>query len=137
MQPYFTIKKETTFNVLKSYIEEHYGYENASISARAYEGCYDPRGSEPGRVEFDVRAKKDLGLGIGISDITFVLGEKEASAVITQKLAEQGVEVAKTEFDRSMGDYYDRGYNFTGTKIYVKTLEDMKSLGKAPKVKTK
>jgi len=139
MNQYFKIKGEDTLNVIKNYIEDEYEYNDAKITTIGHKGYSDYREHEPDRVEFAVTAKKDLGLGIGVSEITLTLSEAEASAIMMKKLAEQDVQIAGLEFEKHIGSgYQDEGMlTFGGTKVMIKTLEDMKNLGKNPKVKTR
>lgn len=124
------VKPEDTLNVVKVYIESNYGYENASAKAIVHEGCNDQRDYEPSRVEFCITAKKDLGLGIGISEINISLSEKEVAAIITKKLTDQNVQVERIDFEKQLtGGYRDETLSFTGIKIHLPVLESMKNIG--------
>lgn len=126
MNNYIKIRPEDTFNAIKVYIESNYGYENVVVTATTYPGCNDQRDYEPSRVEFRVVAKKDIGLGIGISEINITLSEKEVSAILTKKLNDQNVQVDRIEFEKQIQGYYrGESLTFTGTKIHmpVKSIE--------------
>lgn len=121
------VNADDTLNVMRTYIEEKYGYENTTAQATVHKGYFDYRDCEPDRVEVTVKANKDLGLGLGISEISIALNEDEMSAIIIKKLMDQGISVQHITFEKTENGYYDRGdLSFTGTKISLKTLDEFK-----------
>jgi hypothetical protein len=130
MNNYLKIGKKETLDLIKEYVEANYGYQDVSTSATAYKGYQDVREYEAERVEFTVKGKKDLGLGIGKSELTIVLTEKDAEAIILQKLANNDIEGNDVVFENSDdGDYFDRGgLSFNGVKVSVNLLERQEQL---------
>lgn len=124
------VKPEDTLNVVKNYIIDNYGYQDATARAITHKGCNDYRDYEPDRIEIAVTAKKDLGLGIGESEVIITLDEKEISAIIMKRLGDQNVDVDRIEFSKTRGvGYYDEdGITFTGTTIHLKTLDELKNI---------
>jgi hypothetical protein len=118
MNNYVKVNPENMLNVIKTYIEINYGYENASVKIVVHKGYSDFRDYEPDKIEAIITANKDLNLGIGISEITITLDEKDISGIIMKKLAEQNVRIDRVEYE------VESGTKFTGTKIHMPVINN-------------
>ena len=125
MNQFITISAKDTLNILKAYIEINYGYANSTIKHRYIKGYSDCREYEPDRVEFHIVTNKDLGLGIGVSQIELILNQKEAAAIIQNQLLESKMEISGVSFILSSEE-------FEGTKVTIKSL--FTGENKSPKI---